>query len=272
MMILSTLQEIYKPILVKEIIGPIITITISFIAYSIIKNMIKSFFKLKINKLDQRKSKTLRSLITNVMKYLIIFIDIMIILEIFGISTTGFFASLGVIGVVVGLALQDILKDLLSGISIILENQYAVGDVVTIDGFKGEIIFLGLRITKLKGPNGEIKIVSNRNVIDVINHSLEKDIVFVDFDIAYEENNDKVEEILQELCEQLKDKIPQITGKVELVGITNLGESGVKYRITAETKANNHYIVQRLINKEVKTTLDKNKITIPYNQLVIHNV
>src|SRR5699024_1893706 len=107
--------------------------------------------------------------------------------------------SLGVVGVVVGLALQDILKDFIAGFTIMLENQYTVGDTVTIGTFKGEVISLSLKTTKLKAYTGEVNIIANRNVIEVINHSIENSLAVVNVSVDYSEDIEKVEKVLNEL-------------------------------------------------------------------------
>ena len=219
---------------------------------------------------NERKVKTAFSLFNNVARCLIIIISCVAILGVFGVSTSGLVASLSVVGVVFGLAFQDILKDLLSGLSIILEDQYTIGDTVTIAGFKGEVISLGLRTTKIKSYTGDLKIISNRNITEVINHSLEPSIVTVG--VSYEDDLDKVEKVLNKLCGRLNNEIKQLVGKIEVLGIESLSESSIDYKITAKVKPTTQYDVERILKKEIKLEFDKNNISIPYNQVVVHNV
>ena len=180
-------------------------------------------------------------------------------------------ASLSVIGVVVGLALQDLLKDFISGVSIIIEGQYRVGDTVTINGFRGEIIGVGLKSTHIKAYTGEIMIIANRLINEVVNYNLSNSLAIVDIDVAYESNIEKVEKVLNNLCIKLTKELPYLKGDVELLGINSLESSSVRFRITALTESMKHFEIQRKMLKEIKLELDKNKIVIPYNQLVVHN-
>ncbi|MDD3453246.1 MAG: mechanosensitive ion channel family protein [Bacilli bacterium] len=258
-------------IFVKEIVAPILIVIIFSLLYIIIKKIIKRIAKLKLTKVDAKRKKTIISLINNVVKYFFVIIATLMILNVYEIDTSGILTSLGVVSVVAGLAFQDTLKDLLSGFFIIFENQYSVGDTVTIDNFKGEVISLGLKITKIKAFTGEIKIISNRNIESVINHSLSQSLAVVNFLVSYDEDLNKVEKVLIKLCERLTNELAYLKGDVTLVGVTDLSDYGVKYRITVETESLKHYETERAILKELKLELDKNNIVIPYNQMVIRN-
>lgn len=105
-------------------------------------------------------------------------VSLLIILSFFGIDTKSLVASLGVVGVALGLALQDTLKDIIGGISLILENYLAVGDIITYNDFTGEVIELGLRTTRIKKASGEVMIIANRNIDTIINASQKKQIYY----------------------------------------------------------------------------------------------
>lgn len=265
------MKNVLDKILIKEIIAPILIITFSIIICKIIQGIVKRTLKLKSNKNNNKKQDTLISIINNIIKYFIMIIALLMILDIFGIDTKTLVTSLGVVGLVAGLAVQDLLKDIISGISIIFENQFYVGDTVEINGFKGEVIHLGLKTTKLKSYTGEVKVISNRNITEVINYNLANSLAIVDFQISYESDTKKAEKVLNTLCKKLTKELKDIKGEVTLLGVTKLDSSGVEYRITVETLPLKHYAITREILKAVKLELEENKITIPYPQLVIHN-
>ncbi len=265
-----------ETILIKEVIGPIIVIVASLLLYYILKNIIKKAFKIQkkhltIKHIDHRRQITLCNLVVNVVKYLILIIDVVIILGIFGINTAAIVTSLGVVGVVVGLALQDILKDFIAGFTIMLENQYTVGDTVTIGTFKGEVISLSLKTTKLKAYTGEVNIIANRNVIEVINHSIENSLAVVNVSVDYSEDIEKVEKVLNELFTKLNKEIVDLKGEITIAGVNNLGPASVEIMITAETKPMQQAAVQRILLKEIKEVFDANKIKVPHTQLVLNN-
>ena len=260
-----------EKILVKEVVAPIIIVLVALVLYNIIVKVLKKFFSLRTIKIDDKRKTTLFNLARNIIRILIIAIAALFILEVYGIDTTSIITSLSVIGVVVGLAFQDLIKDFIAGISIVIEGQYRVGDTVQINGFKGEVINVGLKSTKLKAYTGEVMILANHLITDVINYNLSDSLALIDIDIAYESDIEKVEKVLTKLCERLSNELPHLKGKVELLGISSLEASSVRFRISAVTESMKQAIVQRLILREVKIELDKNNIEIPYTQMVIHN-
>ena len=264
------MKQVLDIVLIKEVVYPIIIIVLGILFYFIISNSIKKMFRSKLNKMDKRRSKTMCGLINNILKYIILIICFLALLEVYHISTKGIIASLGVAGVVIGLAFQDIIKDFLAGFSIIFENEYAIGDTVTIGNFKGKVISLGLKTTKIQALTGEIKIISNRNIIEVINHSLEDSYILIDVPVSYEEQIEKVEKLLNKICLNLEKNIPDLIS-LEVQGINELASSSVNFSLIAKTKTMKQYDVKREILKEIKINFDKEKISIPYNQLVIHN-
>lgn len=255
----------------NKLIVPIIIIIVGTIIYFILKMMVNKIFARYQNKYTNNRYNTLLSLIKNVVKYFIIIVCLTMILDYFGVDTKSIVTSLGIVGVVTGLALQDFLKDLVAGISIVLENQYAIGDIVTIDNFKGTVTSFSLKTTRIKSWTGEEKIIANHLISSVLNHTHNNSLAIVDVNVAYEADIDQVEKVLKNLCKKLETNIENLEGNIEVLGIEELASSSIVFRIIAEVKSGEQFNVQREIRKYVKKELDKNNISIPYNQLVIHN-
>lgn len=265
------MDKVLDKILVKEVIGPILIVLISFVVYLILKGIIDNIFKIRSRYIDKRKTKTINGLIDNLIKYFIVVVDIVMILDIFGIDTKTLIASLGVVGLVAGLAVQDTLKDFVAGMSIILENQYRVGDTITIKGFRGEVISLGIKSTRLRSLTGEIMIVPNHLIEEVINHSLEKSVAVVDIPVSYDTNIDKLEKVLNELFADLDKSLTGLKGQIKLLGLQSYDDSSITYRVCVDTVPMEHLRIERELKKAIKVALDKNHIEIPFTQVVIHN-
>ena len=125
----------------------------------------------QLTKVQRQRIKTVSQLLSSVLKYLMIVLTILVVLADLGVNVTSLVAGLGILTAVVGLAFQDMVKDLIAGVTIIIEEQFCVGDTVVLDGFKGTVISIGLRTTEIKNNSGEVKIVANRNVDGLINYN-----------------------------------------------------------------------------------------------------
>lgn len=265
------MKLIFDKFLIKEIVAPIIIILVSFVIYFILRSIINNIFRIRSNYIDVRKTRTINGLINNLIKYFLVLVDLVMILDIFGIDTKTLIASLGVVGIVAGLAVQDTLKDFVAGISIILENQYRVGDTITVKGFRGEVISLGIKSTKIKAYTGEIMIIANHLIEEVVNHSLEKSVALIDIPIAYDTDLDKLEDVLTNLFNDISKQIKGIRGNIELLGIQSFDDSSISYRVKCDTDPIENIQIERDLRKLIKNELDKNKIEIPFLQVVVHN-
>ncbi len=266
-------MKIFDVRIPKEVYGPIIIIISTVIIEKIIKLIIKKVFNpnRKHSKLDARKVLTIQSLLCNVVKYLLWIAAVFSILGVFGINTAAIVTGLGVVSLVIGLAFQDMLKDILAGVSILFENWFAVGDFVKIEDFSGTVTSVGLKSTKIQAYTGEIKIISNRNISAVINYSLDKTLAVADISVSYESDLDEVEKILKLACTRLKEECDLLVEEPEVLGVQSLDDSAVVFRVIGKCKPAKHFIVERYMKKELKKTLDKNKVKIPYPQIEVHN-
>jgi len=254
----------------EKIYLPIIYIILGIITYIIIKKVITKFSKkIKTGKGINKRKDTIVSLISNLIKYIIAIFVVLAILGIYGIDTTSIIASLGVAAAIIGLAFQDIAKDFISGVSIIFDNDYAVGDYVKIKDFEGEVIEIGLRATKIKAYTGEILILSNSTITEVINYNLANCNLVLDINVAYNTNIDKLEKTLEKLNTKIKD-FEEVTGNLTLLGVNELSSSSIVYRIVVECKPTTQFALKRKMLKLIKQELDKNNIEIPYNKLDIN--
>lgn len=251
-------------------------IVFGFILYFILKKVNKNLFDRKQKGMAKsshiyKKLETIEMIIKNIFKYLIIIVIILMIMAKFGVNISSFVAGLGIVGAIAGLASQDLLKDIIGGISIIMENQFAVGDTIKVGNFEGEVISISLKSTRIKNYDGTVKILANRNVIDIINYNMAPSRAIVDVGVSYETDLDKVEKILMKLVSELSNSLENLKGPVELLGIQELSDSSVKFRITALCVSMEHYGVERKIRKAIKDRLDRENIKIPYPQIEVHH-
>lgn len=255
-------------LLSRTIIEPIVILISTFIVCYISRKIVYKLFSVK-SKIPVKKLKTVANLVSNIVIIFFMIIGLILILKSFGIDTASFVASLGIFSLVIGLALQELLKDLFSGIMIVLEGQYSIGDWVEVSGFKGEVIASSLRTTRLKAYTGEVKIIANRQVNELINYSLEKNIVILDVGVSYDSDINKVKKVLKDLEKRLIEE-NKITN-MECLGLQTLDNSSIVFRLITHIDYNDKFPIQRLLNEEVVKEFKSNNIEIPYQQVVIHN-
>lgn len=222
----------------------------------------------KGNRGKDKRRDTIINLVRSIGKYLIVIFVILGILNLYGVDTTSIIASIGVFAAVIGLAFQDILKDVLAGASIIFDNKYAVGDVVQINGFTGTVIEFGLRTTKIKSFSGEVKSISNSSFSEVINYNLSDADLFIKLNVAYDTDMAKLEDVLLDM----KDDIVKIDNvrDYSLLGIDELGDSSIVYMVDVKCKAMSGVPIKRKILRMVKDRFDKEGINIPYTTVDIN--
>jgi len=239
------------------------TIIILFIVRIIINRLIK--------RQKTKRSITLGKLIQSILQYTLIIVVIIIILSVWGLDVGPILAGAGIVGVAIGFGAQSLIKDLLSGVFIVFDNYYDINDVVEVKGFKGTVIEIGLRSTKIQNWKGEVKILANGEITEVINFTKNPSLGVVEFEIAYRENILKVMNLLEENIGEVRELFPQIIEGPNILGVTKLGQGSFSIRIIVKTKSEEHYSVERGLNKFVKELFEKNNIEIPFQRTVIYN-
>ena len=146
----------------------------------------------KAFKFDEKRARTLGSLVQSIVRYMIYFITIVMILQEFKIDTTSLVAGAGIVGLALGVGAQSLIKDFITGFFILLENQFAVGDYIVIGDMSGTVEDIGLRVTKLRDGNGVLHIIPHGAIIRVSNYTRGHMQATVNVPIAYGEDISKV--------------------------------------------------------------------------------
>lgn len=256
-----------------KIILPILYIIIGIALFSLIKKIINrsTISNKKLKTSQKNKIKTLNSLIINIVKYFIVIIVILAILSVYGVNVKSILAGLGIGTALIGLAFQDLAKDIIAGFSIITEGEYEVGDTIEVDNFMGEVTSISLRATRIKNYKGAVKIIANHYMDNIINYSNNNSLAIVDVGISYENNEEEIEKVFDKLFKRLNGNIPNATNNLELLGVNELSASSVIYRVAVETEPTQQFAVERYLRKEIKKEFDKANIKIPYQQIEVHN-
>ncbi len=217
-----------------------------------------------------KKAKTISKLFVNFLKWVIAICAVFFIVSAWGASTTITLASAGIVTLIIGLGSQTLVADILAGLFIVFEGDFQVGDIVVIDGWRGEVLEIGIRTTKLIDAGGNVKIISNNEIKSIINQTQELSIAKCYISIPYSVRIEEVEAVIADNIDNVKEKIPAIVEGPFYKGVSELGESAVVLLFLAKCKEDDIYQVQRDLNREIKIMFDNNGVEIPFNQLDVH--
>ena len=224
----------------------------------------------KVKKIGSQKFTTIFILVVNFLKWVVVIGAVFMILSACGLKAEFSAAGAGIVALIIGLGSQSLVADILAGIFIVFEGDYQVGDIVILDGWRGEIQAIGVRTTKLIDAGGNIKIVNNSEIKTIINQTKELSLAKVTVSTCYEDRIEHIEEVIADNLDHIKERIPAIVEGPFYKGVSELGESSVNLLFVAKCKESDIYQVQRDMNREIKILFDNNNIGIPFNQLVVH--
>jgi small-conductance mechanosensitive channel len=192
---------------------------------------------------------------------------VLMLLSTFGVDITPLLASIGVAGLAVSLGAQTLIKDLIGGFLILVENQYAVGDAIQVGNVSGAVERLTLRATYVRDINGYLHVVPNGEVRIVANQTKEWSRALVDVGVAYEEDLDRALRVLGEAAEtfaQDPDIGPQLLEPPQVLGPLSLGDWAITVRVMVKTQPGKHLEVARELRKRILATCEREGITLPY--------
>lgn len=235
-----------------------------WILYRILTFIIRVFIK------RGHRSETIGNLTMSAIKYLSVIVALFLILSAWGVQTPTLLAGAGIIGLAVSFGAQSLIEDIFAGLFIIFEKQFAVGDVIQIDDFRGVVKDMSLRITKFEDINGDIKIINNSDIRGAINSSNVLSQAICEIDISYNQDIEIFEEFMKEHVKDMREQISTIKKGPFYDGIEAFGASGITVRVVAWVKETERLHTIREMNKHLKILFDKNKIEIPFPQMVVH--
>ncbi|NJP39182.1 mechanosensitive ion channel family protein [Alkalicoccus luteus] len=246
-----------------QLIGILI---VFFIARAVGRRLITSgFAKMSAQRnISEARTQTLEKLALNVFSYILIFILITLIVGIFEYDVTALIAGAGIIGLAIGFGAQGLVSDIVTGFFILLERQIDVGEYVTIAGMDGVVEEVGLRTTKVRGFDGTVHFIPNREIGSLSNHSRSNMQAIVDISISYDDNIDEAVRVMQAVCDRIAAEEEAIVEGPDVLGVQSLGDSDVVIRILGKTVNMEQWAVERKLRKALREALDENGIEIPF--------
>lgn len=218
-----------------------------------------------------KKGITITQILGSFLKWALAIASILVILSLWGVDTSALIASAGVLTLVIGLGAQSLIADIVAGLFIVFEEEYEVGDIIVLDGYRGTVIEVGIRTTKIQDAGGNIKIVNNSEIKAVINQTKDNSVAKCYLNVNYEEDLDKVQEVADQELATASKKIKGLLSNIEYRGVSEFSSSGVTLFFLAKCKEADIFQIQREMNKVLKQMLEKHGIYLAYQNFVVHN-
>ena len=215
------------------------------------------------------RAETLGHLFSSVIHYGVALYALFYLLYLGGLDTGSLIASAGIMSLVIGLGAQSMIQDILAGVFIVFEGAFRVGDVVTIGDFRGNVLEIGLRTTKIEDAAQNIKVFNNSNLSGILNMTKQASYAAVEVGMAYEESIEYVEAVLAEELPKVAERLPSIIDGPFYKGISELASSSVNIKVVALCKEQDRLQLCRDLNRELFVIFKKYGITIPFPQVTL---
>lgn len=245
-------------ITLPEIGAAIIALAVTFAVANIVKFVMGSF------RCKKHRSETLRQLLEKILFYIVYIGGIIVALSCLGVDTAVIFISAGVIGIIVGFGAQSLIEDIITGLFIILEGEIAVGDIITVDGFRGEVKTIGLRTVSIIDLGGNIRIINNSEIGSFVNLSDVTSVAVVNIPVSYEDNLKDAEAAVKEALSELPSEYPDIFREAPVYkGVDKLLETHIELMVIANVTEENIYNARRIMQGEIRYSFEKAKLSAP---------
>lgn len=211
--------------------------------------------------------RTLLPLFRNTVRGVLILLLSLTVLSELGIDIGPLLAGAGVVGLAVGFGAQSLVKDVINGVFILLEDTITVGDVVTLGGHSGVVERMGIRTVRLRDLSGAVHTLPYGEVTTILNMTEDYSFALLDVGVAYRENTDEVVDLLKAVAAELAedpDFRDAVQGELEVFGVNEFADSAVMVRVRQRTVAGQQWRVKRELNRRIKLRFDASGIEIPF--------
>ena len=227
---------------------------------------------LKALRLKSHRGMTMITLASSLIQYTAALVALCWGLSILGVNVSAIVASVGVLALIVGFGAESLIADVITGVFMLFENQCNVGDIVEVGGFRGTVQKIGIRTTCVVDGGGNVKIINNSEMKNILNRSDKASCAVCDIGIPYETDLEALEEQLPGLLDAISAKYPDLISEApRYLGVQSLDSSSVVLRFTAAVSEENIYAAQRKLNRELLLGLRRLGVECPFPQLDVHS-
>ena len=250
-----------------ESVGRIALVIFCTLAIEHLILLILSFFTPKSHRL-----RTVVTLTANLIRYIAILVILIGVLSMLSVDMPTILAGLGVLALIIGFGAESLITDVVTGFFILMDNQYNVGDIIEVNGFRGTVQEVGIRTTSLVDAGGNVKIINNSDMKNILNRSDKSSKAVADFPIPYETDLARLEAQIPALLEEVyQNNSGMMKSTPKYIGVQELGDSAVVLRFVAEVGESDIYSGARALNHDLFLGFRKLGVECPFQQIDIHN-
>ncbi|MBQ6078160.1 MAG: mechanosensitive ion channel [Clostridia bacterium] len=249
----------------KAILNSAVILLVLFAAEGAV-GYILSLLKPKSNRV-----RTMIALTRNLMRYIVILIGICLVLSVFGVDIITILAGLGIIALIIGFGAESLIADIVTGMFILIDNQYNIGDIIEINGFRGTVTDISVRTTVLTDPGGNVKIINNSDMKNILNRSDNSSKAITEFPIPYDTDVEALEEKIPELLKIIRAAHPEMMKSDPVyLGIDRLDDSSIVLKFYAEVAESDIFAGARVLNHDLLIGMRKLGVEVPFPQFDVH--
>lgn len=238
----------------------------------VITRTIKYRMKDKSAFMMEKRSRTISHVITNTIGVVIGIIVLFTVLAQVGVNIAPALASLGIVGLAVSFGAQSLIKDIINGLFILMENQYGIGDVVKVGGISGLVEEVNLRRTVLRDLDGIVHYIPNSEISTASNFTKDYSRVNMNISVAYAEDLDNVIKVINGVCKKMAGEAiwkEKIIKQPQVLRVDALADSGIEIKILGDTRPSMQWEVMGELRKRIKSEFDKQGIEIPWPHIKV---
>ncbi len=271
---------------------PLLTYLVAFVAFALINRFLFAHpvievlamaamvlfaaqllrFLLSLIKPKERKGLTLISLFSSLLRYVAALVILCWGLSILGVNVNAIVASVGIVALIVGFGAESLVADVVTGIFLLFENQYNVGDIVEVNGFRGTVKEIGIRTTSIMDVGGNVKIINNSEMKSILNRSDNISRAVSDIAIPYETDLEALEAKLPDLMQEIYERRADVMlAAPQYLGVQQLADSSVVLRFVVEVAEKDIYTGARILNRDLWLGFRKLGVECPFPQVDVHS-
>ena len=228
-------------------------------------------FILSLIRTENHRRRTLLSILCSALKYVAAIVIICWGLTILGADVGTVVAGMGILALIIGFGAESLIADMVTGIFMLFENQYNVGDFVEVDGFRGKVSSIGIRTTCLEDAGGNVKIINNSAMTNILNRSDHSSraisVIAIPYSTDLEALEEKIPEMMRGIFERHTD---MLLSEPVYLGVDALADSSVNLKFVAEVEDTNIYGAARMLNRELFLCFRKAGVECPFPQVDVH--